>query len=248
MSDSRPNYTPRPMSSATTYALGALALVVVVAIAIVAVRNGRQDELPVRNDGYGAVHNAAVVSVLGADGTILLGRPDAAKTIDIFEDPLCPACAMVERAYGQELAQRVDDGKLAIRYHYVNFLDKQSGSGDYSTRAIAAVECVAAAGSGPVYSQFQHTLFTSKQPKEGGDSDLTNQQLADIARESGAPADAVQCVVSGAKVEAAKANAKIASDALKVLNDGKVATPSVFDGTNRQDMNNHNWVAEVAGA
>ncbi|MEV6278565.1 thioredoxin domain-containing protein [Nocardia sp. NPDC051832] len=234
------------MSSATTYALGALALVVVVAIVIVAVRNGRHDELPVRNDGYGTVHNSAVVSVLGADGTVLLGRPDAPKTIDVFEDPLCPACAMVERAYGQELAQKLDEGKLAIRYHYVNFLDKQSASGDYSTRAIAADECVAASGSGPVYSQFQHTLFTSKQPKEGGDSDLTNQQLADIARESGASADAVQCIASGAKVEAAKANAKTATEALRGLNDGKVATPSVFDGTKRLDMNNQNWVGEVA--
>ncbi|MGW0249884.1 DsbA family protein [Nocardia goodfellowii] len=234
------------MSSVTTYALGALALVVVVVIVIVAVRSGRGNELPVRNDGYGQVHNTAVVSVLAPDGTVLLGRPDAAKTIDIFEDPLCPACAMVERAYGQELAQKVDEGKLAIRYHYVNFLDEQSASRDYSTRAIAADECVAAAGSGPVYSQFQHRLFTTDQPKEGGDSDLTNQQLADLAREVGASAEAVQCISSGAKVEAAKANAQTATEALKRLNDGKVSTPSVFDGTKRQDMNNENWVVEVA--
>lgn len=233
------------MSNVTTYALGALALVVV-AIVIIVVRSGRDEPLPTRNEGYGQVHNAAVVSALGSDGTVLLGRPDAAKTIDFYEDPLCPACGQVERAYGQELAQQLDEGKLAIRFHYVNFLDKKSGSGDYSTRAIAASECVAASGSGAVYSKFQHALFVDKQPAEDGD-DLGNQQLADIARDAGAPADAVQCVASGAKVEAAKANAKTATDALKNLNDQKVSTPSVFDGTNRLDMGNQNWVVEVAG-
>ncbi|MFC9894215.1 DsbA family protein [Nocardia sp. NPDC127579] len=246
MSQSRSNYTPRPMSSATTYALGALALAVVVLIVILMTRMGREQSLPTRNDGYGPVRNPAVISVLGSDGVVLLGRPAAAKTIDAYEDPLCPACGRIERAYGQELAQKVDEGKLAIRYHYLNFLDDRSGSGDYSTRAIAANACVAAAGSGPAYSKFQHALFTDRQPEEDGD-DLSNQQLADLARDSGASAEALTCITSGAKLESAESTAATSSNTLKGINDGTVATPSFFTGTERVDLENQNWVVEIAG-
>ncbi|MEU8898929.1 thioredoxin domain-containing protein [Nocardia sp. NPDC048505] len=234
------------MSNTTTYVLGALALAMVVVV-ILLVRSSRDEPLATRNDGYGSVRDAAVVSVLGADGVVLLGRPDAPKTIDAYEDPMCPACGQIEKAYGQELAQKLDEGKLAVRYHYVNFLNKQSKSGDYSTRAIAAFECVAAAGSGPAYAKFQHALFVTDQPAEGGDKDLDNQQLADLAASAGAPADAVQCVRSGAKVEAAKAHADTATAALRQVNDGTVSTPSIFDGTNKVDLTNQNWVAEIAG-
>lgn len=232
------------MSSTTTYALGGVAIVLIVLIVILAMRWGREDEATVRNDGYGPVHNSAVISVLAPDGAVLLGRPDAAKTIDVYEDPLCPACGQVERIYGQELAQQIDEGKLAVRYHYVNFLDPRSGSKDYSTRAIAANECVAEAGSGPTYSKFHELMFVSRQPREGS-GDLTNQELAEMARAAGAPEGVVQCVGSGAKVDAAKANAKTALDDLNSRLGGRAATPAIFEGADRIDVNNETWVVDL---
>ncbi len=244
MNQPRSNYTPRPMSSATSYALGGVALALIALIVFLAFRSGR-DEPAVRNDGYGPVRDPGVVAVLQPDGVVLLGKPGAPKTIDVYEDPLCPACGGLERVYGQELAQKLDEGKLAVRYHYVNFLDPKSSSKDYSTRAIAANECVAEAGNGPVYAKFHELLFASKQPKEGGD-DLSNEELSVLARDAGAQEQAVQCIATGAKVESAKAHAKAATDDLNARLDGPAATPSVFDGTNKVDVNNEEWVAQLA--
>ncbi|WP_406232145.1 DsbA family protein [Nocardia sp. NBC_01009] len=244
MSESRSNYTPRPMSSKTTYALGAVALALIVLIVILAMRWGR-DEPAVRNDGYGPVHSSAVVATLQPDGLILVGRPDARKTIEVYADPLCPGCGSMERVYGQEIAQQQDEGKLAVRYHLVNFLESKSRSKDYSTRAIAANECVAEAGSGPVYSKFHALLFTTSQPEEGG-ADLSNEELAAVAREAGASDQVAQCIASGAKVDAARAHALVALGTLNELLDGRAATPSVFDGKTKLDVNNEEWVLDVA--
>ncbi|WP_431971046.1 DsbA family protein [Nocardia sp. bgisy134] len=243
MSQSRSNYTPRPMSSATSYALGGVALALIVLIVFLAFRWSR-DEPDVRNDGYGPVRDPGVHAVLQPDGIVVLGKPGVPTAIDVYEDPLCPACGALERVYGQELAQQLDEGKLTVRYHYVNFLDPKSSSKDYSTRAVAATECVAEAGNGPVYSKFHELLFVSKQPKEGGD-DLSNEQLPGLAREAGAPDQVVQCVATGAKVESAKAHAKAAMDDLNARLDGRAATPSVFEGQNKIDVNNEEWVVEL---
>lgn len=243
------------MSSTTTYALGAVALVLVVVVVILVMRWGR-DEPSIRNDGYGPVRDPGVHAVLQPDGAILLGRPDARKTIDVFEDPLCPACGSLERIYGQEIAQKIDEGKLAVRYRFVDFLNKQSSSKDYSTRAIAANQCVAESGVGPAYSKFHDLLFTSKQPKEGGD-DLNNADLATIAKDVGVPDQVVQCIATGAKVDSAGASAKTAMDDLNAALDGRAATPSVFDGATtgnekknewvRLEVNNEEWVVVFAG-
>ncbi|MEU2030370.1 thioredoxin domain-containing protein [Nocardia amamiensis] len=243
MSESRSNYTPRPMSSTTTYALGAVALALIGLIVIAAIRWGR-DEATVRNDGYGPVRDLAVHSVLEPNGSILLGRPDAKKTIDIFEDPLCPGCGNLERIYGQEIAQKIDSGTLAVRYRLVNFLDARSQGKDYSTRAVAANQCVAEAGSGPVYSKFHTELFITKRPSEGG-SDLNNDALAAIARDAGAPEPVLQCITTGAKVDFARTTAMAQTAALGEALGGSAATPAVFDGTTKIDANDENWVIRL---
>ncbi|WP_435406559.1 DsbA family protein [Nocardia implantans] len=243
MSESRSKYTPRPMSSATTYALGAVALVLIVLIVIAAIRWGR-DDAAVRNDGYGSARNETVHSVLEQNGAILLGRPDAKKTIDIFEDPLCPGCGSLERIYGQEIAQKIDEGALAVRYRLVNFLDARSGSKDYSTRAVAANQCVAEAGSGPVYSKFHTELFTTKRPSEGG-ADLSNEELATIAGDAGAAEPVRQCIATGAKVDAARGSAMAQTAALGTALGGSAATPAIFDGTTKVDTNDENWVVSL---
>ncbi|WP_327120751.1 thioredoxin domain-containing protein [Nocardia sp. NBC_01730] len=243
MSESRSNYTPRPMSSVTTYALGGVALALIVLIVIAAIRWGR-DEATVRNDGYGPVRDPGLHAVLEQDGSILLGRPDAKKTIDIFEDPLCPGCGNLEHIYGQEIAQQIDEGELKVRYRLVNFLDARSRSKDYSTRAVAANQCVAEGGSGPVYSKFHMELFTTKRPSEGG-ADLTNEELAAIARDAGAVESVLRCVSTGAEVDSARTTAKAQTDALGAALGGSAATPAVFDGTTKVDVNNEDWVVSL---
>ncbi|WP_028479794.1 thioredoxin domain-containing protein [Nocardia sp. CNY236] len=249
MSESRSNYTPRPMSNTTTIALGGVALAVVVVI-VVAVFQWRptSDATPtaVRVDGYGLVQDPGVRAVLESDGSMLLGHPDAKKTIEMFEDPLCPACGNLERIYGQEIARNIDTGALAVRYRLVNFLDRQSPSKDYSTRAIAASQCVAETGSGQALSSFHAEVFTGSRPSEGG-SDLSNDELAEIARTTGAAESATRCISNGDKVDFARTTAKAQTAALAEALGGAAATPSVFDGETKIDIRDENWVVSVTG-
>ncbi|MEV6058761.1 DsbA family protein [Nocardia asteroides] len=245
MSSAGSSHNPRPVSSNTTYALAAVALVVIGLLVFAAFKWNKQAPTEVRNDGYGAVRDAAVQVSASPEGVIRLGRPDAAKTVDIFEDPICPACGVLETTFGQELAQKIDEGKLAVNYHFVTFLDAQSKSKDYSTRAFAANLCVAQANSGPAYGKFHEALFTTRQPEEGGE-DLSNPALAALAIESGAPESVGPCITNGTQLDAARAAAKKNLDDLDARTGNKAATPSVYDGTTKIDWTDENWVVNLA--
>ncbi len=239
------NYVPKPSSSRTTYLLGGLA-VLVIAIVVIGGILWSSKRTETRNEGYGTVRDAAVVAQLQPDGAVLLGKPGAAKTLDMFEDPMCPACAMLEQTHGQEVAQAVDEGKLAVRYHMVNFLNRVSASGDYSTRAVAALQCIADTGSGPAYAAFHAKLYESgTQPEEGGSSDHSNAELADIAKSTGANDAAVQCISNGADVQSAAAAAEAGLATMTRL--GAKGTPAVFDGTTAVNVSDSGWVTKLAG-
>ncbi|EID80197.1 MULTISPECIES: DsbA family protein [Rhodococcus] len=241
---SKNKYNPQPESSRSTYILGGLAVLVIAVLVIGGVIWQSNRSKP-RNDGYGGVQNSEVQVALQDDGVVLLGRPDAATTVDLFEDPMCPYCAELENKNGQELAQAIDDGKVAVRYHVLNFLDQLSASGDYSTRAVAASECVAETGDAVAYSAFHAALFSpSNQPKENGSSDHTNEELAQIAGDAGASDEAVQCITAGAKVEQARAHAEAGRQALAAS--GATGTPAVVeDGTVIDALSNENWVSQL---
>lgn len=243
MSKPPSDYTPRPMSSGTTYALGGVALALIALIVFFAFRWGTGGA-EVRNDGYGSVRNTAVTAAVQSDGGVRLGLPDAPKTLEIYEDPMCPGCGSLEHLYGQEIAQKIDEGKLAVRYRFVNFLDPKSDSGDYSTRATAALQCVAEDGSGVIYSKFHDTLLADRQPEEG--AGLTDEELATIATEAGAPQSARDCITTGARAEQAQQQATAAVEDLETALDGAAATPSVFDVATKLDTQNQDWVQQVA--
>jgi protein-disulfide isomerase len=232
------------MSNVTTYALGGIALVVAVLIVVFVVHWNSGHSLKVREDGYGSVRDSGVQALLDSDGAIVLGKPGA-HTVDAFEDPLCPSCGALEHLFGQEISHKIDDGKLAVRYRLVNFLDPKSGSKDYSTRAIAANECVAGTGDGPLYSKFHQLMFTTNQPGENG-GDLTNAQIADVAKQAGAPGDVQQCIAKGTRVDTARIHADAALAALKSALGGTIATPTVLDNGKKIDVDTADWVTKIA--
>lgn len=245
MNSSGTKYQPRPTSSRTTYLLGGVALVVIVLIVAYLVHSNSGNNLKVQDDGYGPVHDPAVIALLDSDGAIVLGKPNAAKTIDLYEDPMCPACGSLEHSYGQQIAKQVDAGKLAVRYRLVNFLDPKSGSKDYSTRGVAASDCVAADGDGPTFSKFHLALFTTKQPSEEGGT-LGNDQLAAIAKDAGASDDVQQCIAKGDRFDEARDHAQAALASMKSAV-GRVETPTVLDGGKNVSTDDPNWVTKLAG-
>lgn len=230
-----------------TYVLGGLAVAAIIVLIVVFVVLPNTKETEVQAEGYGSVRSGTPVELLGSGSGVLLGDPDGdgVTTIDAYEDFLCPSCGQFERQYGNAVNQAIDDGTLAVRYHMLNFLNRSSPSGDYSTRAAAAALCVADTGDGELFSQFHSSLFQKDvQPKENGSSDLGNSQLADVARQVGADDAVTACISDGEKVDEAKQRA---SASQKKLADtvGKVATPSIVHDGKKIDLQDTGWIDEL---
>ena len=214
----------------TQLIIGAVAIVVIAAIIIIGIVMN-QKETAVQNAGYGASTKSVATE---ADGVVTVSNPTAAgtspKVIDLYEDALCPVCAEFEAQFGQQINQAVDEGKLTVNVHMLTFLDPRSFSKNYSTRAAAALLCVAQedGSQAGTYLGFHSALFASgTQPTEGGTSDLSDQQLADLATSKGASDAAAQCITSGQNVAAATAADKSSTATLSTATGGQVATPTV---------------------
>ncbi|MDJ0392043.1 thioredoxin domain-containing protein [Rhodococcus sp. G-MC3] len=243
---SNTKYTPQPTSNRFTYILAGVALLVVVVVVVVAILWQRGGDEP-RNDGYGSVNNSAVELVVQGDGVVQLAVPGASRTVDIFEDPMCPFCGQLEVKHGQELAQKIDNGTIGIRYHMVVLpqLNEASASGNYSSRAVAASHCVSNSADAVVYSAFHATLFSSEfQPKENGDTDHSDAELADMAKQNGASEEIADCITSGSMATVAAADAETARAALAAS--GAAGTPGVLvDGSLVDALRDSGWVESI---
>lgn len=188
--------------------------------------------------------DAVQLNVLN-DG-VFVGSSEAVATIDVFNEPICPPCGAFIRSYASDIDTAVNNKKLAVRYHLLNFLDEQSHTKNYSTRAVAASYCVAAQNDPKVYSSFYAALFGSDfQPQENAPADRTDAELAHLAQTIGANNTATNCIKSGADLGTAQTKATNASASLAGFNAN--GTPFVWDGSGGVDLQNPNWLTKLIG-
>lgn len=147
----------------------------------------------------GQAHAAAAAP---AGDVISIGDPNALGQIDLYLDPICPFSGKFIRTDGDELGQRIENGALRVNLRFVNFLEKYSASGTYDRRAIYAAFVVAGESkSSDVAWHFVQQIFSKEhQPREGGDTDLSNDQLAELANHVGAPQSAQDLIRLGLPV------------------------------------------------
>jgi len=149
---------------------------------------------------FGPTVGSARAAVAGAAGdAVSVGDPNSLGQIDLYVDPMCPFSGKFITEQGTEMNKHLEDGTLHINLRFVNFLERLSASGTYDARAIYAAYVVAdQARSSDVTWRFVQLIFSPEhQPKEKGSSDLSNDQLADLAGEAGAPAAAQDLIRMG---------------------------------------------------
>ena len=236
----------KPGSDRSQLIIGGIAVVVLAIIVVVGVVIYK-NRSAVQNAGYGPSTNS--VSTVSSGVVTVNNGTTPAVTIDVYQDALCPICQQFEHQYGQQIAQEVDQGKLQVRYHMVTFLDTSSASKTYSTRAAAALLCVGAdtaAPKGTFLKYLTHLYADDTKPEEGGSSDLSNQQLADLAKGDGATTTAVSCVSSGSNV--ALATSTNTTNQTEMQNaTGAVQTPTVLHGGTPLDFNPTDWLTKLIG-
>ncbi len=223
-------------------AVGLIIVVIVVGL----VRNRQQNASPV-TDHPKSVHSTATVS--GGVITVTGGAPTL--TIDLYEDGICSACQAFEGQYGQQIMKAVDEGRLRVRYHFMNFLNSKSASHNYSTRAAAAFDCVAAvpAAQAPkgLFMNFHTAMFGhGTQPAENGSADLTDTQIAQVAVTAGAPPSAAGCITAGTAIGRAEASAAAARATMdSLVPDNRWGTPSVTKDGVLLDLNSTDWLTKL---
>lgn len=177
-------------------------------------------------------------------GVVAVGEADA-PLIQVWEDYMCPACGSFEGQNGERIATAVEAGDLRVEYHTLNFLDGQSGSGEYSTRALAAMQCVAAKDSLAAFFDVKNSFF-AQQPAEGS-GDLTANELADIAKSAGANDDAVECignVETNGGMDKASDSADNAQQSIRDITD-RVSTPTVAHDGEVVSIEDPSWLDNI---
>ena len=195
---------------------------------------------------WGPVGQAKAAVAEPAGDSISVGDPNALGQIDLYVDPLCPFSGKFIRQYGDELDRRMANGALHINLKMVNFLEKLSASGTYDRRAIYATYVVAAQSkTSEVTWHFVQRIFSKEhQPKEKGPTDLSNDQLADLAEQVGAPQAAQDLIRVGLPI--GYDGAVIAANNLKLLHEfPEPGVPLVV--INGQPTDSDDWLSGLPG-
>ncbi|SON62725.1 Serine/threonine-protein kinase PknE [Mycobacterium simulans] len=189
---------------------------------------------------------ADAVALRVLDDGVFVGSSVASATIDVFNEPICPPCGAFIRSYASEIDAAVDNKKLAVRYHLLNFLDDQSHTKNYSTRAVAATYCVAGQNDPKIYANFYSGLFASDfQPQEGAAADRTDAELAHLAQTVGANATVISCIKAGNDLGTAQTKTANADATLAGLS--AQGTPFVWDGKKSVNLQDPSWLTQLIG-
>ncbi|MFG3255839.1 thioredoxin domain-containing protein [Streptomyces sp. NPDC048172] len=172
----------------------------------------------------------------GADMAVTTGGGKAKKTIDVYEDLRCPACAQMEQAMGEALQKGADEGKYKLRIHLGSIIDDNMGGkgSKNAARALGAAKAV----SVKAFTEYHKVLYSKEfHPPEQEDKFADNKYLLKVSDEVPELKDNKKfekAVKSGTKYE------KWAKDMIASFNGAEIqGTPTIkVDGkkTEPQDL------------
>lgn len=125
------------------------------------------------------------------------GAGDAVQ-VAVYLDFMCPACGEFEQMSGPTLAELREQGDVVVEYRPVSILDHASRGAEFSTRSAVAVGFVADRAP-EAFMQFLDLIFIN-QPAQNT-SGLSNEDLARLAGEAGAPEDVTAEIADGSYLE-----------------------------------------------
>ena len=136
---------------------------------------------------------------VGQDGVAGGGTAGAdAVEVVVYSDYMCPICGMFEEINGPVLDELRENGEVIVEYRPVSILDRTSQGSLFSTRAAAAAGFVAdQAPEG--FVAFNAAMLTN-QPEEGTNG-LSDEQIADLARDAGVDEAVAAQIADGSYLE-----------------------------------------------
>ncbi len=170
-----------------------------------------------------------------------IGAQKDKPVVDLYLDYMCPVCGQFHQINGDDLDSMIQNDEITLHVHTRTFLDGNSSTGDYSTRAANAAACVWDDDPENFWA-FSDLLF-GNQPAEGS-AGLTNAQLTDYATQAGASDTVGQCITD--KTHASWLHEVVEGEAKKTDTNG---TPYVLiDGTPFTDWSTPGSLASAVAA
>ncbi|WP_370411979.1 thioredoxin domain-containing protein [Streptomyces fradiae] len=117
----------------------------------------------------------------GTDGTtVIVGKPEAKQTLEIYEDSRCPVCATFEQGVGSTVEKDVADGKYKLKYVGATFIDN-SDQGEGSKNALSALGA-ALDVSPEAFLKYKAALYSTEfHPDERDDKFAKDSYLLKVA-------------------------------------------------------------------
>ncbi|MFC8919414.1 DsbA family protein [Streptomyces sp. NPDC047821] len=117
----------------------------------------------------------------GENGTtVVIGKPSAKKTLELYEDSRCPICATFEQGVGETIEKDVAAGKYKIKYVGATFIDN-SDQGEGSKNALSALGA-ALDVSPEAFLDYKAALYSASfHPAENEDKFAKDSYLLEIA-------------------------------------------------------------------
>ncbi|AKK26050.1 thioredoxin domain-containing protein [Mycobacterium sp. EPa45] len=183
-------------------------------------------------------------TALSKDGFgIVAGDPSARVHIELYTEPQCNHCADLQKDFGDQMARYMNLGQLVVTYRPLTFLDDQPGG--YSDRVSNALFlAVGPNTSAKTFQAFVEDLWGHQDSHGKGPSDA---QIADMARESGIPASAVDAMRAAKPALDVQQMADTNFEYLYEIDPVNSGTPTVFDlNTNEKiDIYDNNWLSKL---
>ncbi|MFJ8307669.1 MULTISPECIES: thioredoxin domain-containing protein [unclassified Streptomyces] len=117
----------------------------------------------------------------GTDGTtVVIGKADAKKTLEMYEDPRCPICSQFEQTVGPSIRKDVDAGKYKMQFIGATFID--NGSPGVGSKTALSALGAALNVSPQAFLDYKSALYSAKyHPDETQDKFKDRNYLITIA-------------------------------------------------------------------
>ncbi|WFB10043.1 thioredoxin domain-containing protein [Streptomyces sp. LX-29] len=120
----------------------------------------------------------------GKNGDIVIGKKDAKETLEVYEDPRCPACAGFEQSAGEQMLKDVEDGRYKVRYVLFNFIDSPDMAGGVGSKNAVSALGAALNVSPEAFIEYKKALFSKENhPSERDDAFADDDRLIEIAQQ-----------------------------------------------------------------
>lgn len=135
-------------------------------------------------DHWESVAKEAVTAPKNTDGTngtnVVIGKPEAKKTLEFYEDARCPKCAEFEQGVGETVKKDLAAGKYKVKFVGATFIDNMD-QGEGSKNALSAMG--AALNVSPeAFSDYKAALYSKKfHPTESEDKFAKDSYLLEVA-------------------------------------------------------------------